>query len=159
MYHTPTAVASRPGGQFHYPSASRLRTQQTAGARRRTRRQPQVSPPTVGNGIFDATWGYMADVDALPILQLNIIALEKCPANYRNLWRLALAEVNQAGQSNTDRIRKGAEVTLALLPNMLLRAPSAAERLIGTRQKMDTRFAKFFSGQFNLLVEDIPFPV
>ena len=137
------------------PPASRIRTQQIAGSRRRARRQPQVSPVAVGNGISDATWGYMADVDAIPILQQNIIALEKCPANYRNLWRTALAEVNQAGQSNDDRTRKGAEVTLALLPNMLLRAPSAAERLISTRQKMDTRFAKFFGGQFDLLVEDI----
>ena len=44
---------------------------------------------------------------------------------------------------------------LALLPNMLLRAPSAAEREIRTR-KMDMRFPKFFSGQFISLVDDIP---
>ena len=88
----------------------------------------------------------MADVDAIPILQRNIIALDKCLSNYRNLWRLALAEVNQAGQSGRDRIRKGAKVTLALLPNMLLRAPSAAESAISTRQKMDMRCVKFFGG-------------
>ena len=79
----------------------------------------------------------MANVDAVPILQQNIICLEKCPTNYRNLWRQALLEVNIAGQSNDEVIRKGAEISLALLPNMLLRAPSALERNMSTRQKVD----------------------
>ena len=97
----------------------------------------------------------MADVDAAPILQQNIIALNKCPSNYRNLWRQAVAEVNQAGQSSDPQVCKGAEITLALLPNMLLRAPSALERNMSTRQKMDTRFALFFAGQWQPLVENI----
>ena len=97
----------------------------------------------------------MASLDAVPILKQNIIALDKCPAHFRNLWRFAVSEVNQAGQSHDPLTRKGAEITLALLPNMLLRAPSAEERLMSTRQKMDSRFAKFFSGDFESLVNDI----
>ena len=98
----------------------------------------------------------MATIDALPILKQNIIALNKCPAHYRNLWRFAVTEVNQAGQSSDPIIRKGAEITLALLPNMLLRAPSTEERLLRTGQKMDSRFAKFFAGDFDGLISDIP---
>ena len=97
----------------------------------------------------------MAIIDAVPILKQNIIALDKCPTNYRNLWRLALTEGNQAGQSDDEMIRKGAEITLALLPNMLLRAPSALEQNMSTRQKMDFRFSKFFSGQWTELLKDI----
>ena len=78
----------------------------------------------------------MATIDALPILKQNIIAL--------------------GGQSSDPIIRKGAEITLALLPNMLLRAPSTEERLLSTRQKMDSRFAKFFAGDFDGLISDIP---
>ena len=62
-------------------------------------------------GIARDTWLQMAGVDAVPILKQNIIALDKCPTNYRNLWRLALTEVNQAGQSDDEMIRKGAEIT------------------------------------------------
>jgi len=52
-------------------------------------------------------------------------------------------------------IRKGAEITLALLPNMLLRAPLALERNMSTRQKMDICFSKFFSAQLTELLLDI----
>ena len=100
-------------------------------------------------------WELMASVDAATILKMNIAALDKPPAKYKTLWRQAVAEVNSAGNSLNEQIRKGAEITLALLPNMLLRAPSAQERLMSTRQKMDIRFAKFFSGQLSILVEDI----
>ena len=100
-------------------------------------------------------WEVMASVDAATILKMNIVALDKPPAKYKTLWRQAVAEVNSAGNSPNEEIRKGAEITLALLPNMLLRAPSAQERLMSTRQKMDIRFAKFFSGQLSILVEDI----
>ena len=41
---------------------------------------------------------------------------------------------------------------------MLLIAPLAAERVMSTKQKMDSRFAKFFSGDFTTLVNDIPSP-
>ena len=68
----------------------------------------------------------------------------------------SVSEVNQAGQSPDRLTRKGAEITLALVPNMLLRAPSAEERLMSTKQKMDSRFTKFFSGDFASLVNDIP---
>ena len=98
----------------------------------------------------------MVTVDALPILQQNIIALNKCPTHYRNLWHFAVTEVNQAGQSSDPIILKGAEITLALLPNMLLRVPSTEERLMSTRQKMDSRFAKFFAGDFDGQIRDIP---
>ena len=84
----------------------------------------------------------MADIDAADILMQNIIAVGKCPTHHRNLWRQAIAEVNHAGQSPEPQICKGAEVTLALLPNMLLRAPSALERCMSTRHKMDLRFAR-----------------
>ena len=70
----------------------------------------------------------MATVDAVPILQLNIIALNKCPANYRNLWRHTVSEVNQVGQSDEPIVRKGAEIILALLWVL-----SNAERAINTR--------------------------
>ena len=119
---------------------------QTAGSRRRQRRNTQAVNPLQSAGITQATWSDMAQVDAAPILQQNIIALNKCPTHFRNLWRFAVAEVNQAGQSPDPLTRKGAEITLALLPNMLLRAPSPDERLMSTRQKMDARFAKFFAG-------------
>ena len=98
----------------------------------------------------------MAQVDATPTLQQNIIALNKCPTHYGNLWRFAVAKVNQAGQSPDPLTRKGAEITLALLPNMLLRAPSPDERLMSTRQKMEAWFDKFFSGDFAALIQDIP---
>ena len=39
---------------------------------------------------------------------------------------------------------------------MLLRAPSTDEQLMNTRQKMDSRFAKFFAGDFTGLIQDIP---
>ena len=61
----------------------------------------------------------MAEVDAVPILKLNIIALDKCQAKYRHLWRMAVSEVNQAGHSDEPQTRKGAEITLALKPNKL----------------------------------------
>ena len=67
-----------------------------------------------------------------------------------------MAEVNHAGQSSDPQTCKGAEVTLALLPNMLLRAPSALERCMSTRQKMDLPFAKFFSGNWDELLDAIP---
>ena len=41
----------------------------------------------------------MAEVDAAEILKQNIIGLEKCPTNYKNLWQHTVAEVNQAGHS------------------------------------------------------------
>ena len=97
----------------------------------------------------------MATMDAVPILQLNIIALNECPQNFKNLWRHALSEVNMGGQSDDPIIRKGAEITLALLPNMLLRAPSAAEHLMSTRQKMYVIFGRFFEGEFLALVDGI----
>ena len=81
----------------------------------------------------------MAQVDAYPILKQNMIALDKC--HCRNLWRFVVAEVNQAGQSPDSLVRKGAEIMLALLPNMLIRAPPSEERLMSTRQMMDARFA------------------
>ena len=93
----------------------------------------------------------MADIDALCILKMQIIALDKYPYNYRK----AVAEVNQAGQSENHLICKGAEVTLALLPNMLLRALSAVERNMSTRQKMDSCFSKIFAGQWTELVHDM----
>ena len=124
---------------------SRAPVPQVAGSRRRQRRTIQATNPLQAAGITPANWTHMATIDALPILKQNIIALNKCPAHYRNLWRFAVTEVNQAGQSSDPIIRKGAEITLALLPNMLLRAPSTEERLLSTRQKMDSRFAKFFA--------------
>ena len=82
----------------------------------------------------------------------------ECPTHFRNLWSFAVSEVNQAGQSPDPVTRNGAEIMLALLPNILPRAPSAEERLMSNRQKMDSRFAKFFSGDFTTLVNDIPSP-
>ena len=38
---------------------------------------------------------------------------------------------------------------------MLLRAPSAEECLMSTRQKMDSRFAEFFAGHFAGLIQEI----
>ena len=98
----------------------------------------------------------MADINAADILKQNIIALDKCPMHHHNLWRQAIAKVNHAGQSPDPQIGKGAETTLALLPNMLLRAPSALERWMTTRHKMDLHFARFFSGNWEDLIEAIP---
>ena len=39
---------------------------------------------------------------------------------------------------------------------MLLRAPCAAVRMLNTRVKMGTRFGKFFAGEFQTLIQDIP---
>ena len=52
-------------------------------------------------------------------------------------------------------IRKGAEITLTVLPNMLLQVPSAAERSMST---MHLRFSKIFRGDFTSLVQDIHLP-
>ena len=117
------------------PSPSGVLTQRIAGSRRRNRRCVQAVNPLHSAGITDAVWAHMASIDAVPILKQNIIALDKCPTHFRNLWRFAVSEVNQAGQSHDPVIRRGAEFTLALLPNMLLRAPSAKERLMSTRQE------------------------
>jgi hypothetical protein len=56
---------------------------------------------------------------------------------------------------SSDIQKKGAEIILALLPSMLLRAPSAAEKLLSTRVKMLKRFGKFFAGEFQSLINDI----
>ena len=67
---------------------------------------------------------------------------------------MAVSKVNQACTSSDQLVKKGAEIVLALLPSMLLRASSAAERLASTRVKMGTRFGKFFAGDFLALIED-----
>ena len=129
----------------------------TRGRRRRSLASQRQQHSLAGSneGLTGREWELMASVDAATILKMNIVALDKPPAKYKTLWRQAVAEVNSAGNSPNEQTRKGAEITLALLPNMLLRAPSAQERLMSTRQKMDIRFAKFFSGQLSILVEDI----
>ena len=50
----------------------------------------------------------------------------------QNQWRLALAEINKAMKSTNQEIKKGAEVILALAPNMLFRAPNSRERELST---------------------------
>ena len=97
----------------------------------------------------------MSAIDATPILKANIIVMEKIPYQFRASWRMAVAEVNQACMTADPQQKKGAEITLALLPSMLLRAPSAAKRMISTRVKMGTRFGKFFAGDFHELVQGI----
>ena len=88
----------------------------------------------------------MTAIDATPILKANIIVMDKIPFQFRDNWRMAVSEVNQACTSSDQLVKKGAEIVLALLPSMLLRAPSAAERLVSTRVKMGTRFVKFSQG-------------
>ena len=101
--HSSTAPSLRTPVSHPTPPTSastRAPVNRTAGARRRDRRQPQIRLPGEQQGITRDTWASMADVDEAPILQQNIIALNKCPSNYRNLWRQAVAEFNQAGQSS-----------------------------------------------------------
>jgi hypothetical protein len=81
--------------------------------------------------------------------------MDKKPIQFRASWRMAVSEVNLACKAADLLVKKGAEITLALLPNMLLRAPSAAERLQSMRVKMGTTFGKFFAGHFMSLVDDI----
>jgi hypothetical protein len=90
----------------------------------------------------------MAAIDAMPILKTNIVAMDKILIQLRASWRMAVSEVNLACKAADPLVKKGAEITLALLPNMLLRAPSAAERLQITRVKIGTRFGKKFVGHF-----------
>ena len=66
----------------------------------------------------------------------------------KNQWRLALPETNKAMKSTNQEIKKGAEVILALAPNMLFRAPNSRERELSTRAKWSTRFNKFWAGDF-----------
>ena len=47
----------------------------------------------------------MAAVDALQILNKNIVAMDRCPAHDRTLWRQAIAETNNAGSDSSDLIR------------------------------------------------------
>ena len=89
LLQTPTNSQSRPPIQ---PIS------QTSECRRRQRRNVQAINPLLSSGITQATWTEMAQVDATPTLQQNIIALNKCPTHYGNLWRFAVAKVNQAGQ-------------------------------------------------------------
>ena len=128
--------------------------QTTAGSRRRARRPPQAPIPTTNTGISRDTWAGMTAIDATPILKANIIVMDKIPFQFRDNWRMAVSEVNQACTSSDQLVKKGAEIVLALLPSMLLRAPSAAERLVSTRVKMGTRFGKFFAGDFLALIKD-----
>ena len=110
----PTPTSTQPPIQGSSPTQESTRTaaQCTAGLRRRNRRQAQTPLIQSAAGISRKTWANMAIIDAVPILQLNIIALNKCPQNFRNVWRHALTEVNMAGQSEGPVIRKGAEITL-----------------------------------------------
>jgi hypothetical protein len=96
----------------------------------------------------------MTAIDATPILKANIIVMDKFSFQFRDNWRMAVSEVNQACTSSDQLVKKGAEIVLALLPSMLLRAPSAAERLVSTRVKMGARFGKFFAADFLALIED-----
>ena len=67
-----------------------------------------------------------------------------------------VAECLQTTRESSDpNIQKGAETVIALLPNMLLRAPNAAERDMNTRQKYAARFKKFWEGRFQGLIDDI----
>ena len=62
----------------------------------------------------------MSAIDATPILKANIIVMEKIPYQFRASWRMAVAEVNQACMTADPQQKKGAEITLALLPSILL---------------------------------------
>ena len=157
MTQSQTSIPPRREQSDHTIPREHQRAQIRGGRRRRSlaSQRQQHSLPGSNEGLTGTAWELMASVDAATILKMNIVALDKPPAKYKTLWRQAVAEVNSAGNSPNEQTRKGAEITLALLPNMLLRAPSAQERLMSTRQKMDIRFAKFFSGQLSILVEDI----
>ena len=89
-------------------------------------------------------------------MQQNILAVNRCPEQFKNQWRLALAEINEAMKSTNQEIKKGAKVILALAPNMIFRAPNSRERELSTRAKWSTRFNKFWAGDFQSLVLDIP---
>ena len=121
-----------------------------AGSRRRLRWSSEATYTVQPSGITAATWANMATVDAHLILKQNIIALDKCSSHYRNLWRFAVSEVNQAGHSLHPVACKGTEITLALLPNMLLRTPSAEICLMSARQKMDQTFQILCRGFCNV---------
>ena len=94
-------------------------------------------------------WQYQS-INATPILQANIIIMEKIPYQFRANWRMAVAEVNQACMLPHPQKKQGAEISIALLPSMLLWAPSAAERMLSTQVKMGTTFGKFFTGEFRV---------
>ena len=69
---------------------SRTPTSPTAGSRRRNQRpaqRQQHTLPTQGQGITNITWEQMAAVDTLQILNKNIVAMDRCPAHYRTLWK------------------------------------------------------------------------
>ena len=120
------------------PPQMRRPAQTTAGSRRRARRPPQAPIPTTNTGISRDTWAGMTAIDATPILKANIIVMDKIPFQFRDNWRMAVSEVNQACTSSDQLVKKGAEIVLAFLPSMLLRAPSVAEWLVSTRVKMGT---------------------
>ena len=131
-------------------------TLQRAGTRNTPHRRPQIPQTNLVSTITDKCWRYMTTVYAIPILQQNIIAVQKCPDQFKTQWRSVLATVDSAMKSTDANISKGAEITLALLPNMLFRSPNARERDLSTRAKWTARFRKFWSGDFRLQVGDIP---
>ena len=102
---------------------------------------------------------YASTIDALPILQQNIIAVEKCPEQSKAQWRLALTEINTAMNSSNQAVNKSAEIILAFAPSTLFKFPNTQERNLRTRENRIARFAKFWRGDFTSLIGDIPHPV
>ena len=80
------------------------------------------------------------------ILKLSIVAVNKCPEQFKYQWRTVLHTINEAMKSRGTEIKKGAEIILAMTPNMLFRAPNAWERDLSTRAKWTIRFRTFWAG-------------
>ena len=57
-----------------------------------------------------------------------------------------LAEINESMKSSDPEIKKEAEITRALVPSVVFRAPNANERDLSTQTKWSARFNKFWTG-------------
>ena len=86
------------------------RVQPTAG----TRRPPQAQQQLSGVGITDQTRIGLSGFDATPILQANIIVMEKIPYQSRANWRMAVAEINEACMLPNQQKKKGQKLSLHL---------------------------------------------
>ena len=63
--------------------------------------------------------------------------------------------INEAMKSRDTEVKKGAEIMLAMAPNVLFRSPNVG-RDLSTRAKWTIRFTTFWAGDFASLINDIP---
>ena len=82
--------------------------------------------------ISDNLWKSVCNVDSEQILKQKIGKVRKCPDHFKDQWRQVIQTINSAIKSRDILVKKGAEMVLALAPNILFRASNAEERQLST---------------------------